>query len=611
MEAFKYYMLNNFDRDLLSLLETNSIISITDSLGRIEYVNDNFCNTLECDERELLGETLKLLKSPLHSDLLYKKLWKTIKSGRKWNGVLEASSLNGNTLWLDATIVPVKKENAFKYVTIYKDITAHHSKSIGLLENDEKYKAFLNEIPMNVFSISKYGKVLNANKSFYNLSINDLVDTYIYDYINPSCYNTFKNNIDAAFLDKSTKQFEFYDFDLSGNKICYQALVSPVFNTIGALVSATVCINDITDFQNIDKKELNNEFKYQTIYQSINVGIIVVADHKGSITEWNKGAELAFGYSETEILGRPLTILTTEQYKKPNIKELANAIKKIKNNQNADIIEMQCLRKNGEEFPVEFALSKLNIENEVHYCAMMLDISKRKSLQNKLKRKTNDLELFLYRSAHDLKAPFSSAQGLINLLKEEITNKKSANLLEMLEATIESGRVLSDNLAEASSISAKKYEYKRINFDQCIDDVIKTLSGSRNFEYVKFNININVTKPFKSKPELIKSIFQNLIQNAIKYSKEPSENHAPTIDVSVETKEDNLVISICDNGLGISEKNINKIFDLYYRANDANVPGNGLGLYIVKSIIEGLEGEISVRSDFNDGAYFEIRLPNS
>ena len=181
----------------------------------------------------------------------------------------------------------------------------------------------------------------------------------------------------------------------------------------------------------------------------------------------------------------------------------------------------------------------------------------------------------------------------------------------MLEATIESGRVLSDNLAEASSISAKKYEYKRINFDQCIDDVIKTLSGSRNFEYVKFNININVTKPFKSKPELIKSIFQNLIQNAIKYSKEPSENHAPTIDVSVETKEDNLVISICDNGLGISEKNINKIFDLYYRANDANVPGNGLGLYIVKSIIEGLEGEISVRSDFNDCAYFEIRLPNT
>ena len=78
MEAFKYYMLNNFDRDLLSLLETNSIISITDSLGRIEYVNDNFCNTLECDERELLGETLKLLKSPLHSDLLYKKLWSLV-----------------------------------------------------------------------------------------------------------------------------------------------------------------------------------------------------------------------------------------------------------------------------------------------------------------------------------------------------------------------------------------------------------------------------------------------------------------------------------------------------------------------------------------------------
>ena len=133
MEAFKYYISNNFDKDILSLLETNSIISITDSLGRIEYVNGNFCSLLECDESVLLGETLKLLKSPLHSDLLYKNLWKTIKLGHKWNGILSAESVKGKQLWLDTSIVPLKKENALRYVIVYKDITTHHTKNINLL----------------------------------------------------------------------------------------------------------------------------------------------------------------------------------------------------------------------------------------------------------------------------------------------------------------------------------------------------------------------------------------------------------------------------------------------------------------------------------------------
>jgi len=242
MEAFKYYISNNFDTDIIGLLEANSIISITDSLGRIEYVNDNFCNLLECDESILLGETLKLLESPLHRGLTYKNLWKTIKLGHKWVGILSAESFNGKLLWLDTSIVPVKKENGIKYVITYKDITTHHNKNLQLLESDKKYKVFLNEMPVNVFSISKYGKVLNTNKSFCNVSVNDLIGTYIYDYINPRSYEIFKTNIDDVFSEKTSKQFEFFDFDTLGNKWFYPSIVSPEFDEIGSLASANICI---------------------------------------------------------------------------------------------------------------------------------------------------------------------------------------------------------------------------------------------------------------------------------------------------------------------------------------------------------------------------------
>ena len=85
----------------------------------------------------------------------------------------------------------------------------------------------------------------------------------------------------------------------------------------------------------------------------------------------------------------------------------------------------------------------------------------------------------------------------------------------------------------------------------------------------------------------------------------------PYIDIEVKTCPEEVIIKICDNGLGITEKSINNIFDLYYRTNNGNIPGNGLGLYIVKNIVEDLNGEIAVASDLKNGTCFEISLPNS
>jgi len=613
MEAFNYLIQDTPNENVIDILKDNAIISITDPIGRIEFANDNFCKILECNPSKLIGEPHKLLKSHLHSDKVYKDLWKTIKKGEKWHGILNDNSYNGKPFWLETTIVPIKdsKKNIIKYISIYKDVTEYYKTNTSLLETNLEKSQFLRAIPLNVFSITRHGKIVKTNKGFNCSKPEDLSGTYIYDYFNWKSFESIKNNIEKAFTDKLTHQFEFLDLDTDGKKNMFSAIISPNYNDLGGVDSATIAINEITKFKGVSDKLKDSEAKFRLIYQSINVGIIVVADEKGNISEWNKGAEAAFGYSEIEVIGRPLTLLMSKEYKKANIKELIKAIKRIKNNKNADIIEMCCLRKNGEEFPIEFALSLSNIDGNEIYCAMMLDISKRKHLEAKLKQKTKDLELFLYRSAHDLRAPFSSAQGLINLLKEENKDKNTMPLIKMLETTINEGRALSDSLAEASTVSAKKHEFKKINFQKSVDDVLILLSGLDNFKNIQFNIDLQTNKPFKSKPELINSIFQNLIQNAIKYSKKPSKYHIPIIDIEVHTNLDEVLIKVCDNGIGIDLKSIDKIFDLYYRCNDESIQGNGLGLYIVKSIIESLGGSINVETNLNLGACFEIHLPYS
>lgn len=492
MEALKYNFLSNLNSDLKEVVSNNSIVTITDSLGRIEYANNGFCEIMECDSNLLIGETHKLLKSHLHTDKMYKDLWKTIRIGEKWNGVLCDRSITGKQFWLDTTIIPVinKVENTTCYVSIYKNITETHLKNTQLIESNIAHS------------------------------------------------------------------------------------------------------------------------KYSSIYQSINYGIIVVTDSKGNITEWNKGAELAFGYTKVEILGYPLSVLIANKSRKGNIKELFRAVKKIKKNNNSNTIEMYCVRKTGNEFPVEFTLNTLNVDNKVFYSALMHDITKQKELETKLNQKTKDLELFLYRTAHDLKAPFSSAKGLLDLLKDEQLGNKAETLLKMLTTTINSGALLVNNLSKPITISNKISDSEVIDFEKIINHTISLLSGLKHFNVFKIEVNVDRYCNYMANPEWISSIFQNLIQNAIKYSKIPSKKYTPTISVTVKSIKNKIHITVTDNGQGIHENSIKNIFDLYYRSSKVETPGHGLGLYIVKNIVDDLEGEINVTSKVNQETCFEIKLPN-
>ncbi|GGG43931.1 PAS domain-containing protein [Bizionia arctica] len=611
MEAIKYYLPTNLNESVLSLIKDNTIFTLTDSLGRIEYASNAYCLLVEVQEHRLIGETHKLLKSHLHSSSVYKSLWRTIKMRNKWHGVLTETLNNGKVICLDTTIIPIKDEieNNIKYVALYQDITEQYLRNKDMVATNTKDEDFLKSMPYHVFSITKHGKILNANKSYHQLEVSELIGTYVYDYIKLTSLEDFKTHIDLVFSKKVPNQFEIREADSNEVIKPYTVLISPIFNELGGVFSATVTIQESFKTDIISKEEREAETKCKLIYQSINVGIIVVADSNGNITEWNKGAELAFGYSESDILGKPLTILISKNFRKVTIKELLKVSHKLKNNQNIDLIEMYCLNKDGQEFPVEFALSSLNFRGERIFCAMMLDITNRKALENKLKQKTKDLELFLYRSAHDLKAPFSSAEGLLNLLKDEKT-KDRLKILDMLETTISQGKILSDNLAQASLSSISKRVHHKIDFHDIIKNILDVFSFTNKLDLFDIDIDIDAPYTFYSNPDLLNSIFHNLIQNSVKYSIEPNQLHKPYIKISVKTYNDIALIKVRDNGVGMNENDLKNIFDLYYRANKKDIPGNGLGLYVVKNIIEDLEGEIGVKSTLNKGSCFEITLPN-
>ena len=112
---------------------------------------------------------------------------------------------------------------------------------------------------------------------------------------------------------------------------------------------------------------------------------------------------------------------------------------------------------------------------------------------------------------------------------------------------------------------------------------------------------------FFSDPKMINIILNNLISNAIRYSNPESDE--PFVEVKIKATEENAVIEVRDNGIGIPQENQDKIFDMFYRVNnDSN--GTGMGLHLVKLAVEKLGGEIALESEHNVGTRFTITIPN-
>lgn len=600
------------DNMLLNSFENHFIVSISDTQGNIVYSNDNFLKLLNKPINQSVGQAQELLKSLLQTKELFCQVWRAILAGEKWRGILFYKGNGNKNHWLDTTISPIKNENGHivRYVTISNDITNYYCKETHNNTIYCKEKKLIENFTKEVLYINRYGKIINTSENILNNTYNSIVGSNIYDFIHPANHGYIKEQVDKVF-DKGKKcKYQSVGLSPKGNQTLYVSKIKPVFNLDNEVIYATLKSKKHRNNSNANNKLKAIETKYSNIFQSINVGILVVANSVGNIIEWNKGAELAFGYSSSEIIGEPLTILMSKKQVDVGVKELLKAKNKLDNNTYDDTIEMLGQRKNGEEFPVEFAMSHWRNGKEKFYCAFMLDISKRKKLEEKLKKTTKDLELFLYRSAHELKAPLTSAEGLLLLLKEEKQSKRVSLLINMLDETLEKGRLLLDDLAFASIISEKRRSITVIDFKSKINTTLETFKGIINFDAIKFQVQVEQKTDFYFNQELMDSVFQNLIHNAICFSKSKTNNHTPITKIKVKVSEKHVSVIVADNGLGISNEFIDKVFDLYFKANSINSNGAGLGLYIVKRIVDDFNGHVTVTSKINKGTSFEVILPN-
>lgn len=228
--------------------------------------------------------------------------------------------------------------------------------------------------------------------------------------------------------------------------------------------------------------------------------------------------------------------------------------------------------------------------------------------QNEALLKINqELDSFVYSISHNLRAPLMSVLGLLDLARNESNSEVIQQYHDMMKSSVCKLDETLKEILEYSRNARQGLVIKEIDFEKTVNDNFERMQFMPGYERIRKDIFIEGESRFYSDHYRLSLILNNLISNAIKYSDPQKENSFIQIHITV--REDKVLLIFKDNGIGIEQGYIQKVFNMFFRATEKN-EGAGLGLYIVKEAVEKLGGTIELESQVGKGTVFKIELPN-
>ena len=232
----------------------------------------------------------------------------------------------------------------------------------------------------------------------------------------------------------------------------------------------------------------------------------------------------------------------------------------------------------------------------------------RKELKNKiheLERANDELNRFVYSTSHDLRSPLANIMGILNLAKLQQPFDDPHNYYGMIEGCVNKMDVFIHKIIEYYKGIRVDNVNEIIDFSSLLNESIQ-LCNMQN-PHIIFEVAVDQATEFRSDGFRLSLILNNLISNAVKYQRQEEEK--PKVKVSVTVSEREAIVFIEDNGVGIIDDHLNKIFQIFFRSTDYR-NGLGIGLYIVKEALTRIGGDITVKSDFGKGTRFTLTVPN-
>lgn len=362
-----------------------------------------------------------------------------------------------------------------------------------------------------------------------------------------------------------------------------------------------------------ERKLAEAENKRLAMVANTTTNMVVIFDPFGAIEWVNPAFTKVTGYSLEESKGKNIHFLRSPE---TSVEIMSLIDEKIKTGTSFKDLELIKHTKTGKHFWVAIEVQPITDKNgrAIQFIAVETDITERKATQQALLDRNEELvkinaelDRFVYSASHDLRAPIASLLGLIEVARLERDHEAIIQLLELQKKSLlRMDRFIKDIVDHSRNLRLQ-VEPEEINFEKMIQATFEQLQFMENVSRIRKLISMDQKGQFYTSSTRVDIVLNNLISNAIKYADHRKED--PFLKVDVVCTVESAVIRVIDNGEGIPQEAMPKIFNMFYRASGKG-PGSGLGLYIVKEAIEKIGGAIHVESEFGVGTTFRVTIPN-
>jgi len=406
-------------------------------------------------------------------------------------------------------------------------------------------------------------------------------------------------------------------------------------DSLDRVVGVSAVMKDLTERKKAEEALKESEERVRSIVETASDAIIST-DSSGNIVSWNRVAGDMFGYSADEAVGKSITILIPERFRKAHQSGLERVVSTGKTKLIGGTVELAGLRRDGSEVPLDLSLAKWEIKGGVFFTGIIRDVTERKHAERKLKEysemleeKVNEVEdrtrdlkesqVALIQAdkmaglgtlaggiAHEVNNPLASILTYAQLMQSKaqkgtLTLDGAVDYAARIEGVTKHCKATIQNLLQFSR--EPREEVGPIPLREAIEAAVSLISHQLELQGIKVTIEGDDDVVVKADRNHIMQVFLNLLTNAKDAMPEGGS-------INIETHRDggHIQVAVSDTGTGIAPGDLNRIFEPFFTRKEPG-KGTGIGLYLCYQIIEKLSGTIKVESERGRGTRFTIGLP--
>ncbi len=548
----------------------------------------------------------------------FKNLYRGLDTGSKTinRGVWKHKIKDGSIIYVEITAQNLEYHGVAARLILANNITEKYMAEEKLIVNEKRFKSLIENSHDAFTMFDEKLNIIYRSQSSERITgwpNNEVIGLNFISGIHPDDFkSTYRKILEIKNTPFKSSILEFRLKHKNGNFICVNGFVSNLMNdeNVKAIVFN---FQDVTDRKISEEKLQASEVRFRSLIEN-SKDVFVMFDKSFNIIYRSPSANRVTGFSDSDLLGANGMINVhpddLAEAKVILVDLLANPGKKIR-------ILYRNKHKDGHYINIDGVMTNLLNDASVNAIVFsfqdVTDVIKAEKERNRMNdeiiKRSKRLEQFAYIISHNLRLPVANILGIADYLKGDITDDDCANMVDFLSsATVKLDEVIKD-LNNILQIQSQIAEYKEVvSMSKLVADIESSIKMLLHNYHVTINIDFEAKDEITTIKSYLYSIFYNLISNSVKYRKldEPL-----VISLRSKVVQDKLIITVKDNGLGFNYKqNAEKIFGLYKRFHP-EIEGKGIGLFLVKTQVESLDGTISVSSELGLGTEFTMEFPLS